>query len=190
MARPRSDDKRKAILDAALQVVAERGITNAPTSAISEAAGVAEGSIFTYFKCKEALMDALYEHLRGEFSRQMGDFPYHADARTRLKYVWDKYLDMGAKYPEQLEVLTQLRASGRIYREDETPTLAVTEVMRGACEATAESSDLCDAPPEYLVLMLRAQAEITVEFVQARPELSELCREVGFKMLWKGLTGK
>jgi hypothetical protein len=32
-------------------------------------------------------------------------------------------------------------------------------------------------------------AEITVEFINAHPESAEVCRELGFKMLWKGLTG-
>ena len=43
MARPKSEDKRNAILDAATRVFAERGLTAAPTSEISKQAGVAEG---------------------------------------------------------------------------------------------------------------------------------------------------
>jgi len=57
VARPRSGDKQKAILDAALRICAERGIGGAPTSAISKAAGIAEGSLFTYFKTKDELLD-------------------------------------------------------------------------------------------------------------------------------------
>ncbi len=50
MARPKSEDKRNAILDAATRVFAERGLTAAPTSEISRRAGVADGTLFTYFK--------------------------------------------------------------------------------------------------------------------------------------------
>jgi hypothetical protein len=38
------------------------------------------------------------------------------------------------------------------------------------------------------VLMVRAQLEITVEFINAHPESTEACRELGFQMLWRGLT--
>ena len=55
MSRPRSEDNRIAILEAALCVFAERGNLSAPTSAISKAASVAEGTLFTYFKSKDDL---------------------------------------------------------------------------------------------------------------------------------------
>ena len=48
MARPRSEDKRTAILEAATEVVAELGI-GAPTAKVAKGAGVAEGTLFTYF---------------------------------------------------------------------------------------------------------------------------------------------
>ena len=189
MSRPRSGDKRKAILDAALHICADRGIGGAPTSAISREAGVAEGSLFTYFKTKDDLLNELYHELRMEFSRHLPDFPHGQDAGTRLRYIWEKFLDLGAEHPEQLKVLAQLRASGRLIRGDEEPSFALVEVMRAITEAAA-SSDLPEVPVEYLVLMIRAQMEITVEFINAHPESAPVCREWGFRMLWKELTGK
>lgn len=189
VARPRSDDKRKAILDAALRVFAERGITSAPTSAISKAAGVAEGTLFTYFKTKDELMNELYLDLRQEFSRHIPDFPHGGDTRARLRYIWDKYLELGAAHPEQLKVLAQLRASGKLLRENETPAFALLELVKATGEAVA-GNELRNASPEYLVLMVRAQAEITVEFINAHPECAAVCRELGFKMLWNGFAGE
>ena len=189
MARPRSGDKQKAILDAALRICAERGIGAAPTSAISKAAGIAEGSLFTYFKTKEELLNELYATLRREFSQLLPDFPHGQGARTRLRYIWDKFLDLGARHPEQLKVMAQLRASGRLYRENETPNFAVVELIKASGEAV-QGNELSSVPPEYLVLMVRSQAEITVEFIKAHPDSAQLCREMGFKMLWNGLTGK
>ena len=59
MARPKSEDKRNAILDAATRVFAECGLTAAPTSEISRRAGVADGPLFTYFKTKDDLINAV-----------------------------------------------------------------------------------------------------------------------------------
>jgi AcrR family transcriptional regulator len=188
LARPRSGDKQKAILDAALRICAERGIGGAPTSAISKSAGIAEGSLFTYFKTKDDLLNELYLTLRREFSLHLTDFPHGKDARTRLRYVWDIFLELGAKHPEQLKVLAQLRASGRLFKENEPPNFALVEVMKATSQA-AEGRELSKLPPEYLVLMVRAQAEITVEFINAHPESAEICRELGFNMVWNGLSG-
>jgi AcrR family transcriptional regulator len=189
MARPKDEDKRKAILDAALRVFAEHGIASAPTAAISKAAGVAEGTLFTYFKTKDELMNELYLELRQEFSRHLPDFPHEGDPRTRLKYMWEKYLELGAAHPERLKVLAQLRASGKLFRENETPPLALVEIIKIAREVSA-GTELEKLPTEYLVLMVRAQLEITVEFINAHPESAEECSELGFKMLWRGLTGR
>ena len=65
MARPKSEDKRNAILSAATEVFAERGLS-AATSAISTAAGVAEVPLFTYFKTKDELINALYREIKLE----------------------------------------------------------------------------------------------------------------------------
>jgi len=189
MSRPRSESKRQAILDAALQVFAERGIANSPTWAISKAAKVAEGSLFTYFETKDDLMGELYRELRQEFSRNLEDFPHEADAKTRLRYIWDTYLDLGAKHPDHLKVLGQLRASGKLFKENETPAFAFIAVLTATHEAVL-GTELEAAPPELLVLMMRSQAEMAIDFIQANPECAETCREVGFRMVWMGLTGK
>ena len=70
MARPKSDDKRNAILAAATQVVAEQGV-GAPTATIARVAGVAEGTLFTYFATKDELLNRLYLELKLELSQAM-----------------------------------------------------------------------------------------------------------------------
>ena len=189
MSRPRSDVKRRAILDAAMQVFAERGIANSPTWAISKTAGVAEGTLFTYFESKDELMGELYRELRQEFSKHLEDFPQDAEAKTRLRFIWDKYLDLGAKYPDHLKVLVQLRTSGKLFKENETPAPVFIDLFKATHDAVV-GNELEAAPPELLVLMLRSQAEMAIEFIQANPECAETCREVGFRMVWMGLTGK
>src|ERR1035437_3103686 len=92
MARPLSDEKRRAILNAAAEVFAERGI-GAPTAAISKVAGVAEGSLFTYFATKDDLMNALYREIKHEVAESlMLKFPREQDVRIRMLHVWDAYV--------------------------------------------------------------------------------------------------
>jgi AcrR family transcriptional regulator len=76
VARPKSEDRRNAILDAATRVFAERGLSAAPTSEISKQAGVAEGTLFTYFNTKDGLINALYREIKLELAdAMMSDFP-------------------------------------------------------------------------------------------------------------------
>src|SRR5258705_6097290 len=96
VARPKSEDKRNAILDAATRVFAERGLTAAPTSEISKEAGVAEGTLFTYFKTKDDLMNALYREIKLELAdAMMSGFPRKQSVRVRLQHVWGGCVNWG-----------------------------------------------------------------------------------------------
>src|SRR5277367_6370688 len=112
MARPRSEDKRNAILAAATQIFAERGL-GAPTSAISKAAGVAEGTLFTYYSSKDELVNALYCAIKLELAdAMMSGFPRRLSVRHRLQHVWDNFLEWGVKNPAQQKVLKLIEAWG------------------------------------------------------------------------------
>ena len=189
MARPRSDRKRKAILDAAVELFAERGIAHAPTSAISSKAGVAEGTLFTYFKTKDELLNELYREMRKEIDLEMADFPFRGDVQARLRFVWDRFLDLAEKYPKKLKVQQQLRSSGRLLKDAEAPNMVIVELLHISKEG-AELGRLSGASPEYLVLMFRAQAEATADFIAAHREMKGESRELGFRLVWRALTGQ
>src|ERR1700734_3972537 len=105
MARAKSEDKRNAILSAAATVFAERGL-GAATSAISYEAGVAEGTLFTYFKTKDEMVNALYREIKLELAdAMMSGFPRRVSIRNRLQHVWNCYTDWGIKNPVQQKVL-------------------------------------------------------------------------------------
>jgi AcrR family transcriptional regulator len=58
MPRPKSDKKRSAILEAATRIIVTQGLS-ASTAGIANAAGVANGTLFTYFETKTDLFNQL-----------------------------------------------------------------------------------------------------------------------------------
>lgn len=52
-------DKEKRILEAAIQISNEKGFSSTTTSEIAKKAGVAEGTIFRYFKTKKDIMHGI-----------------------------------------------------------------------------------------------------------------------------------
>src|ERR1700684_1490954 len=139
MAKPKSEDRRNAILSAATHVFAERGL-GAPTAAISIAAEVAEGSLFTYFKTKDDLVNALYREIKLELAdAMMSDFPRRAGIRNRLQHVWDRYVSWGVENPEQHKVLQQMTVWGGLTRESKRAgTAPFLEIERMAEAAVAQ----------------------------------------------------
>lgn len=61
--RPTQDERRAAILAAALDVFAENGFAAARLDDVAQRAGVAKGTLYLYFPDKEALFEALLQGL-------------------------------------------------------------------------------------------------------------------------------
>jgi AcrR family transcriptional regulator len=91
MARPKNADgqrTRQAILDAALELFADKGYFGTSLRDVAAAVGVRESALYNYFKSKEALFDALilaHEHTKSQrLASLAGDGPI-ADAPALLE---------------------------------------------------------------------------------------------------------
>ena len=190
MARPKSEDKRNAILDAATRVFAERGLSAAPTSEISKRAGVAEGTLFTYFKTKDDLVNALYREIKLELAdAMMSDFPRKKGVRTRLRHVWDRYVNWGIANPKQRKVLAQLQVSEVLTKEStdagSAPFVEFQAMIRDAIEQRIFQNDL---PVELISKSLTALVEATIDLTVSNPSKAKNYRDSGFQMFWSGVT--
>ena len=192
MARPKSEDKRNAILDAATRLFAERGLTAAPTSEISKQARIAEGTLFTYFKTKDDLINALYREIKLELAdAMMSGFPRKKSVRTRLRHVWDSYVNWGVANPEQRKVLAQLQVSGMLSKESiaagSAPFVEMQNMIRDAIEQHILRADL---PIELISKMLGALAEATMDLIVLKPTMANKYRNGGFEIYWAGIARK
>jgi AcrR family transcriptional regulator len=190
VARPKSEDKRNAILDAATRLFAERGLTAAPTSEISQQAGIAEGTLFTYFKTKDDLINALYRELKLELAdAMMSDFPRKKNVGTRLRHVWDRWVNWGIASPKQRKVLAQLTVSEVLTKESKdagsAPFVEFQIMIRDAIEQRIFRNDV---PVELISKSLAALVEATIDLTVSNPSKANQYRESGFQMFWAGIT--
>ena len=190
MARAKSEDKRNAILSAATEVFAERGLA-AATSAISQAAGVAEGTLFTYFNTKDELINALYRAIKLELAdAMMSDFPRRASLRARLQHVWDRYAGWGVANSQQHKVLQQIVVWSGLTEESRCAGVApFLEIEKMAQNAVIQHLFL-DRPLEFIAATLSAMADTTIEFMRRSPKQADMYRNAGFEMLWAAITRK
>ena len=65
LAMTEKTDKRSAILQAAMELIAENGFHGSPTSMIAERAGVSVGTIYRYFQSKDEVIHALFKEVDG-----------------------------------------------------------------------------------------------------------------------------
>lgn len=190
MARPKSEDKRTAILDAASTVFAERGI-GAATSAISAAAGVAEGTLFTYFKTKDDLVNALYRELKAELGNaMMADFPRKKSVKQRMRHVWDRYVEWGIRHQQKQRVLRRIEVwDGLTVESMKAASIPFAEIKDLAQEAEKKRI-VKDLPRRFVEATMSALAETTMELARNDPRRAEIYRTAGFEMLWAGIARK
>src|ERR1700734_1470747 len=117
MSRPKSDEKRSAILEAATRIIVTQGLSG-PTAGIAKEAGVSNGSLFTYFETKTELFNQLYLELKGEMAaRPLKGPPPGARVREQFFRVWQNWTNWAVTFPEKRHALAQLSVSGEITPE-------------------------------------------------------------------------
>jgi TetR/AcrR family transcriptional regulator, fatty acid metabolism regulator protein len=113
------EDKRKRIIDAAVDVFADKGFFGARVSEIAERAGVADGTIYLYFKSKDEILISLFEEKMAEILER-----FHAmlsevtDTEEKMRRYIIEHLTLVAEQPRLMQVLTvELRQSARFMKD-------------------------------------------------------------------------
>jgi AcrR family transcriptional regulator len=187
MARIKSPERRSAILQAAVREIAEVGL-GAPTAKIASRAGVAAGTLFTYFANKEKLLNELYLELKTEVYRRVNtNFPRKANLERRARHVWSSSLDWAIEFPEKRKVSVQLNVSDLI-----TPETRVREAAeRGMIEITLSElesrSALLGLPAGFGSAAMGAMQETTMDFIAREPKRREEIIERAFQIFWRAL---
>jgi AcrR family transcriptional regulator len=187
MARVKSPEKRTAILQAAVHEIAELGL-GAPTAKIARRAGVAAGTLFTYFPNKEALLNELYLELKGEvYAKVNAKFPHKGTLERRARHMWSSFLDWALAFPEKRKVSAQLNVSDVITLE----TRARTAFQRGAVDATLNElrrrGALRRLPAGFAAATMSAMQEATIVLIAKHPKQRKELIERAFQVFWHAL---
>jgi AcrR family transcriptional regulator len=92
--------KRAAILDAALELFAERGFHGTAVPLVADRARVGAGTLYRYFTSKEALVNALYQRWKGALAEYvLTGFPVQAPARQQFHEFWSRMAAFAVEHP-------------------------------------------------------------------------------------------
>jgi AcrR family transcriptional regulator len=187
MARRKSESKRNAILVAATEVFAERGLS-APTSAISAKAGVADGSLYTYFKTKDELVNVLYLELKAEMADAIfSDFPRRSDIRHKMQHVWDRFLLWGIKHARQHKTLQLIMPWAGLAQKTRQAAAAPFLELEMMVNDAITQSVFRSLPPEFFAATVVSLAEMTMGFMRQDAARADKFRALGFDMLWAAI---
>jgi len=150
----RSGDKRERILSAAVRVFARSGFHATRVSEVAKAAGVADGTIYLYFRSKDELLVSLFEDRVERLLAYMErELPKHADASARLRAVIELQLGLLEGERELAEVITViLRQSTKLMKEYAAPRFMeyLDAIARVVAEGQATGQFRTDVSPNLI----------------------------------------
>ena len=104
----RNKPKYQQIIEAAVKVIAENGYHASQVSKIAKAAGVADGTIYLYFRNKEDILVSVFEEKMGQFIEKIAKATSEqADSNTKLKTLIQMHFQQ-LEDNHHLAVVTQL----------------------------------------------------------------------------------
>lgn len=185
MPRPRSDEKRIALLEAATRIIVTQGLS-APTAGIAKEAGVANGSLFTYFETKTELLNELYLELKGEMAAAaLKGLPSNAGDRTRFFHVWQNWTSWAVRFPEKRQVLAQLSVSGEITALSRAAGHKMMADLSELGDRSRANGHMRKAPLGFVLAIMNSVAEATMDYMtQDAANAKKHCRE-GFDAIWR-----
>jgi len=113
------NEKYQRILDAAVAVIAENGYFNSPVSAIAARAGVADGTIYLYFKNKDDVLRTAIDATFGRFHEQVEEqLRTVHDPKAQLEVIARLHLESAAVNRNMAILMqTEMRQSAKFIAE-------------------------------------------------------------------------
>ena len=111
--------KRERILRAAIKIFSQKGFFNSKVSDIARSAGVADGTIYLYFKNKDDLLISLFEEKMAEVVADVRERVASGEgALSRLKIFIENHMSLLVREAGLIEVLqVELRQSNKFMKE-------------------------------------------------------------------------
>jgi AcrR family transcriptional regulator len=189
MPRPRSDERRSAILAAATRVVGSQGL-GAATAAIAKESGVSNGSLFVYFDTKVTLFNELYVTLKTEMAdAASADLPSRENPREQVHHLWNQWLRWATSNPDKRRVLAQLDVADEISHESHQLVSAAQSGTASLIERCRVDGPMAEVPLHFVMVLIVSMADATMDAIIGAPEQSQTLSEIAFEAVWRVLAG-
>jgi TetR/AcrR family transcriptional regulator, fatty acid metabolism regulator protein len=169
-------DKRERILAAAERIFARHGFFAAKVSDVAKEAGVADGTIYLYFKNKDDLLISLFERRMQQVNQTLRAATSKVKSpREQLRAFVKTYLQLVADEPTAAEVLTiELRQSSKFMKEYENPEFAdFLRLLGGIISAAQDKGEIDSSIPAHVAarMIFGMLDELALAWVLAKQPL-------------------
>jgi len=160
-------DKRRLLLDAALDLFESRGFDGVAVPEIAKAAGVATGTVYVYFRDKEALVNALYRHWKSAYNETvLAPLPPGLLVRDKFTTLWQRMMDFALAHPRAIRFMDLHHHAA--YLDDESRALSkqYVSVARDFFAEAKAAGVVRDLDPIMVVSLMWGAATGLMKFAE------------------------
>jgi AcrR family transcriptional regulator len=176
--------KREAILQAALELFAERGFHGTAVPLVAEKAKVGAGTIYRYFQSKEHLVNVLYQReKRRMLEALLDDFPFTKAPREQFRVFFRRAVAFAQGRPLSIRFLELHHHAPYLDGASRELEEHGMQMMLGSVHAAVLQEAMKDLPPMILVSvvwgvflgLLRAWSEGRLDLTESEIQQAEQC---------------
>lgn len=184
--------KKESILNAALKLFVENGFHGTATSKIAQEAGVANGTLFQYFKTKDELVVNLYIQIKEELADYIeSNSSSESDIKEALKSQMLSSLFWALDHTTKFSYIQQFHTSPYIAQVEQEILSKQTEPHFKLIQAGINQGVLKPLPADLIYLLMSSQIFGLHQFVTSK-KLSKAEQhetiQTTFEMLWTMIT--
>ena len=160
-----------------------------PTAGIAKEAGIANGSLFTYFETKADLFNHLYLELKAEMaSAALKGLQEDAELREQLFHLWRNWMHWAVAHPEKRRALVQLGVSDEITPETRAKGHKTMARIAELMERSRANGPMRNAPMAFVGALMNSAAEATMDYMVQDPKNGKKHCKAGFGAPWRMMS--
>jgi len=179
-------DNRMRILEAALNLFITKGFDGTPTAKIAQAAAVSNGTLFHYFKTKEALISELYITIKEEYKNYLlENMPQSETLKGRLKQLWICCARWYAENRDKVTFFTMFTSSPHIDNLTKEESSRNFIFIYNLFTEGIEKEIIIDINQELIMHYFYSSIRAFSNFAAESPDRFDKFVEAAFQMWWR-----
>ncbi len=192
MARPKDERKIEAIFEATLTLVLKTGFNGLKMADVANAAGLATGTLYIYFKNKDVLINELFLTLKkAKTSKLLAVYHPEDSFEEAFRKLWFNYLTISLNEPERMIFIEQFTHTSHLTKKTKQQSDKLVEPLKTFLQIGIQKKIIRKLPTDLLLSQLMGPIyEIVKLETDGTHKLTKTQQEVLFEMAWNSLTVK
>ena len=158
-------EKKVLLLESALDLIKEHGFHGTPVSLVAKTAGVAAGTVYTYFQSKDELILEIYSYVKSQVLQEISSLdPVEKSFEERFLALWDNWISLYLRRISFQSFLEQFASSPYNTEEVQEQADPLEAWFLDFFRQGVESGVLREMDPRLLMVLVKGNVISMIRF--------------------------